>query len=103
MNKINITILLIIVSLLCVACDTVEVKSNTKVIHNVKYIDSDPFENCRSCSYGVYVKENGEKFKLPTSNEYLKQMVKGSHYDIEYEVTSFDYPEHEVLNFTISE
>lgn len=76
-------------------------KPSTATIENVKYIDSDPFENCRSCSYGVYENGNGEKFKLPTSDEYLKQMVKGTTYDIEYEVKSFDYPEYEVVNFTI--
>lgn len=96
-------ILLLIASatLLC-ACDGKEAKPSTATIENVKYIGSDPFENCKSCSYGIYEKENGEEFKLPTSDEYLKQMVRDSTYDIEYELESFDYPNHEVINFTIS-
>lgn len=103
MKKISMIILLIIIVTMIPLSACGISKPSTTTIENVKYVDADPFENCTSCSYGVYEKENGEQFKLPTSNEYLKQMVNGSTYDIEYEVTSFDYPEHEVVNFRVSQ
>lgn len=91
-------ILVVIGVLLLSACSLTE----TATIENVKYIDADPFENCKSCSYGIFEKENGEQFKLPISDSKIKQMIEGTTYDIEYETKSFDYPESEVVNVLIS-
>jgi hypothetical protein len=90
-------VFIITFALLLSACGVTE----TDIIENVKLVDSDPFENCRSCSYGVFEKENGEQFKLPISDQKLKQMIEGTVYDIEYETKSFDYPENEVINILI--
>ncbi|MBG9694187.1 hypothetical protein ABD91_26005 [Lysinibacillus sphaericus] len=84
-------------TLLLSACNLTE----TAIIENVKLVDTDPFENCKSCSYGVFEKENGEQFKLPISDKKIKQMVKDTIYDIEYETKSFDYPDNEVINIFI--
>lgn len=96
--KINIRKLLILsLTLLLSACSLQE----TAIIENVKLVDTDPFENCRSCSYGVFEKENGEQIKLPISDEKIKLIVKDTLYDIEYETKSFDYPDNEVVNILI--
>ncbi|MFY0516255.1 hypothetical protein ACOMCU_00295 [Lysinibacillus sp. UGB7] len=84
-------------TLLLSACNPTE----TAIIENVKLVDTDPFENCKTCSYGVFEKENGEQFKLPISDEKIKQMVENTLYDIEYENKSFDYPDYEVVNISI--
>lgn len=74
----------------------------TKTIKHVQYIDSDPFPNCVSCSYGVFQKENGETFKLPVADSKLQQMVVGTHYDIEYETKSPRYPSNKVVRAEVS-
>lgn len=94
MNKLLPVILGVIIMSGCVR--------ETATIKGVEYVDSDPFENCVSCSYGVYKKENGEEFKLPTSDDKINQLVKGTKYNIEYETKSFDYPDNEVVNIFIA-
>lgn len=95
MKKLSI---IFIITILMSACNVTE----TEIIEGVKYVGSDPFDNCKSCSYGVFEKENGERFKLPVSNEKIEQLIENTTYDLEYEIKSFDYPENEVVNILIS-
>lgn len=80
-----------------------QIKEQTKlaVAEGYEFVDTDPFPNCRSCSYGLFEKE-GQVLKLAVNNETLDILTVGTSYDLTYEVESFDYPNHELVEFQLS-